>query len=484
MILTQTSVSQVTSADHSQEGGCKRRFWFERVHDMRAEMDNARSDGGKGHELIKRYLRTGEAPAKRVKMGKHVTALILKGSFLPALGDDLIVETRFDGSSEMFKPVLDAEGKPVLDEEGQPKREWIPMNPAETYWLAGLPWDGAIDLTYRRGDIPTVVDWKFSSDIEAYAKRGEDLIKTVQMPIYVASQIPYWPDASRFEIAHGYVARSGIKSFIRRAIVTLDQVREREAQISTVVEEMKVVAGATSQDDVPFNRRACHSWMGCPQQHHCNAFRRNLLDLTPEEQALLNGDASAVPALDDGLEDLPPLDDAPEAPPPVDPAIAAKAAAKAKLLAELEALDAPPAPVAAAAKPAAKASRVPIVDVETPPAEAPGSAPVASAPAAAAPPPCPACGAVITAENGSKPESGLWQHVGCPKNAAAPAAKPAPKPRAPKAPPPAPAAATQPAAATPIPKVVSRTDGPGPTSITVTLEFSDAAELTAFFAGR
>lgn len=273
MRLEQLSVSQVESFDHSNRTGCARRWWFERVRGLKPEQDDAQSDGEAGHLLLATYFQTGKLPQGRVKMGKAVTAAILKGE-LPKPGPDMLIEERFDG-------------QPRLDSKG----EKVPLDVAETFHLGGLPWDGYIDLAYRRGDVPTILDHKFSSDIDAFAKPADGLIKTVQMPIYVLSQLPFWPDAKRWEIAHHNVSRVGTRSFIRSAIVGLDEVLERKAQIEAVVESMKVVAATDVESDVPANTKtACDAWNGCPHQSICKAYKeRNQVKFTSEEMALFNG---------------------------------------------------------------------------------------------------------------------------------------------------------------------------------------------------
>lgn len=391
------SVSQVEKFDAEQVGGCQRRWWFENVKGLKPDQIDAQSDGVKGHELLASWFERSEMPGRRVKMGKAVTAAILKGD-LPTPGPDMIVESRFDGS-----PKNNADGT------------WNPVNVADTLVIGGVPFDGFIDLAYRRGDVPIILDHKFSSDINAYGKQGDALIRTVQMPVYVLSQMPYWPDADRWEIKHHYLSRSGCQSFIRGAVVHVDQVLERKVEIEVLVSQMKAVAVVESQDEVPFNRRACHAWLGCPMQSNCHAYRKNQIMLTPDEQAMLEG--LDVPAMD-----LPPLEDEP-APVPV---VSAKAAAIAKAKADLAALELEETPPV----PAPKVRKI-VVEDKTTPDQIPDSAPVASAPAAVTIPPCAGCAAPLTADNSSRLQTGAFVHVGCPKNAA-PA--PLPKARPPKAP--------------------------------------------------
>lgn len=113
---------------------------------------------------------------------------------------------------------------------------------------------------------------------------------------------------------------------------------------------------------------------------------------------------------------------------------------EAALFADLDSVPVPaaePAPVAETPAPAPavgapkKRRAGQIVDMTGDAADAP----TASAPVPEAPPTC-ACGEKITADNGSKLQSGAWKHVGC-KLDAPPPAPAKPKKAAPAAPKPA-----------------------------------------------
>ena len=418
-VLVQTSVSEIESFDIDQEGGCPRRWWFERAMDLRAEQSKAQEEGEAGHAHLAHYFLTGERPRGRKLMGKAAMGAIVKGA-LPAPGDDLLVELRFSG-----QPKHDAAGN------------WIPLDEKETLHLAGVPLDGFIDLTFRRGPIPEVWDHKFftparpevSPDPYAWLKKPSQLIKTVQMPVYVISQIPFWPDAREWRLVHHCVSKKGVDSQIRSAVVTTDQVLERKAQIESVIERMKALAPVQSQEEVPFNRRSCHAWQGCPHQSICSTFKKE-----------------TVPAM--------PL-----------------SAAEDALFADIDFVDevaAPPPAPAAPPPPAAKPPRRNLI-TEAPPLEGepPAPEPVA-APAAPEVVTC-ACGEKITPENGSRLQSGGWKHIGC-KLDAPKVETPAPRARKPKTPPaePAPPPVVEPAAATApvnVPAIVPAAPAPAPVAV-------------------
>jgi PD-(D/E)XK nuclease superfamily len=408
-VIKQLSISQVEAFDHSQEGGCERKWFFDRAAGLKADQTAAQTEGEAGHALLAAYLSTGALPARRTLMGKAVTGAIVKGE-LPTPGPDLLVEERFDGQPK-FSNVCEC-GRP-LDAHGEgcpctePRARWVPLDVENTLTLAGIPFEGFIDLAFRRGDVPEIWDHKFFTparpdvdpDPYVWLKKPSELINTVQLPVYVLSQVPYWPDAKRWRIAHHYVSKKGVDSQIRPAIVTLDQVLERKATIEQMIERMKVVSEIpiTQQSEVPFNRRACDAWRGCPHQSICSAFKQEKpkVTLTPEEEAMFAG-----------------LDGVDVAPPPQ-----------------------PTAPVEIP-----KVRRMPMIDVPAPDAApAPVAAPVETDGGT-----CADCSAKITAENGAKMHDG-WRHIGCPAKAkpATPAAevaaeKPAPRARKPKTPAPTP----------------------------------------------
>lgn len=366
-VIQALSVSQAEKFDPAQTGGCPRRWWFEDVQGFRPEKTDALTDGDKGHQLLADYLRTGQPPEGRVKMGTAVRAAIAAGN-LPQPGPDLLVEQRFSG-----QPQRDGAGN------------WIAVDVKKTLWLGGLPWDGFIDIRYRRASA-TVWDHKFSSDIHKYAKPAERLILTVQMPVYCLDTLRLWPDAKHFELVHHYVARTGQDSLVRRQVVTLDQVLERKGQIEALVERMKQVARAERQDEVEFNRRSCDAYNGCPHQSRCRAFKEKQVMLTDAERSFFGADDVELPTDTNVV----------------------RAATQTK-----------PAEVVQYAKPGRVVDVGPGESEEDATARSQGlTPPTASAPAAQPPPAekptCGACGTALTAENGSQLRDGGWKHIGCP----------------------------------------------------------------------
>lgn len=279
------SASQAETYDPEQPGGCPRRWWLERVQGEPRPHRASAEDGTAGHALLAAYLR-GEALPKRARMLKAV-----KGALLwlpkPEAGLFWSVEARFDG-----QPSHAANG------------ERVQLNHERTLWLGGVPWDGYVDLRWYQDGTATVWDHKFSSDIDANAKPADALIRTIQMPVYALDSLRLWPEAERFRLVHLYISRRGMHSFVREQTVTREQLRSRGREISALVaRKIQETARATTQEDVPHNRKACDAYGGCPHQSICTAFRRKpVYELTEEEKALfgvvseVTGEKSKTPA--------------------------------------------------------------------------------------------------------------------------------------------------------------------------------------------
>lgn len=384
-VITRLSASQAETFDSAQVGGCPRRWYFEHVEGLeRPQSDAARDDGDAGHAHFAHYYRTGQRP-RRARMGKAVNGALDAGH-LPARDAGQLIESRFDG-----QPARGADG------------ERLPLRPSSTLWLGGVPWDGYVDLRFYRAGMITVLDHKFSSDIHAYAKPADELLSTVQMPVYALDSLRIWPNAQHIELVHHYVSRRGVDSFKRRQLVTTAQVHQRGVEIEALVVRMRAVTRAVSQDAVPFNLKSCDTWSGCPFQSRCTAFRgRFKMSLADEDLSWLV-EAVEGPAATEAQArvDL-------GKPPQVTP--------------EQETDDVP----ATLVENVTQALVTSAAHAETLAAEDPFAvfAPAASVPAAGAfvPPACTACGQELNGENGSR-KDGTWKHIGCPADA----------PRAPRA---------------------------------------------------
>lgn len=287
--LLQLSASQLDAFDPTQPGGCERRWWFDRAAGLRPEQTDQQSEGDAGHALLATYFRTGEKPKGRVKMGKAVMGAIVKGD-LPSPGPDLWVERRFDGGA-----MRDANGN------------WVDLNVAKTLVVAGVPFDGAIDLVSFRGELPEIIDHKFSSDIHVYSKTPSQLLLTNQMPLYALAVARLWHDGD-VKLTHHYVSKRGVDSKLVSVVAGLDDLAEARVRIEKLVGRIRLTAGAQNQDDVPANLakdgagklKACDAFNGCPHRGVCSAYRRRgIVNLSPDELAAfdaLDAMAASVPS--------------------------------------------------------------------------------------------------------------------------------------------------------------------------------------------
>lgn len=390
MILTALSASQAERFDPEQVGGCPRRWFLQNVERVPVpEPEGSKLDGHAGHALFAMHYR-GEDLPKRHRTLKAVRGALAVGH-LPAREPGQLVESRFDGQA-----ARDANG------------ERVQLDTTRTLWIGGVPWDGYIDLRFYRDGMITVLDHKFSSDIHAYAKAAEALIDTVQMPVYALDSLRLWPEAQHVELVHHYVSRKGVDSFLRRQVVSVERVRQRGRQIAALVERMKATAAASSAEDVPGNRKACHTWSGCPFQSRCTEFKEKpKMELDKDELSWLEGLGGEVK----------------EKPTPMAVVAEARDVVNAELKeAAAEFVKSPViGPEADAATELEIASAGGALDPDDDPFAV--FAPKSSVPQEqpAPPPSCPDCSTELNAENGSQ-RDGKWIHVGCPAKSAPSAA--------------------------------------------------------------
>jgi hypothetical protein len=381
--LRALSASQAEEFDPSQVGGCQRRWYLHRVVGLEVPRSgNAQEDGDAGHAHFARYYTTGELPG-RARMGKAVRGAIAKGELPPRVPGQL-VESRFDG-----QPSRDATGQRV------------PLRTESTLWLGGLPWDGYVDLRYLSGEVVTVLDHKFSSDIHAYAKPDDGLLSTIQMPVYALDSLRIWPNARGVRLVHHYVSRRGVESFLRSQVLSVEWIQKRGEEIAGLVSEMLAVSRAMSAEHVPGNRKSCHTWSGCPFQSRCTAFKeRPKMNLDKDEEAWLGvfSEANGTPKVSAPVAASCALcGDAPDHPHGECSAFPNKSEDAARHHAELIAAD-----TAVGSPPSADDPFAVFAPEASVPAEQPAAAPT-----------CPDCGTELTAENGSQ-RDGKWTHVRCP----------------------------------------------------------------------
>lgn len=299
------SVSQIVTFDANQEGGCPRRWAFDKkkIFGGKKEPESEAQRKGKvGARILAHYLKTGEdcLPAE-LRAGKH---------FLPKPGADLEVEQEL-GDLERAVKMRDA----LLSGAEMPQtwRERMPVEIEKSVGLVaeGIPFTGAADVRHFRGEYVTtagilvkedagkivgeVGDHKMTSRISDYVSRkGEGKVypgnaKTVEQ----ISNHPQWlaygvhmanrhPDLTHERLsAFYYQTKHGIAAEKRTILLEVGEVRERWARrVLPVVREMVHVAKAKKISEVPHNLRSCIQFnKPCPHSEYCDRPKGDIFDL-------------------------------------------------------------------------------------------------------------------------------------------------------------------------------------------------------------
>jgi hypothetical protein len=256
-VIKRLSVSQVTSFDPREFGGCNRRWFFNKVEHRKEPGTKAKDTGDAAHGRLKHFLSTGEDvldPRERVG-----------GRFLPARLPDALDFQRLHVEGTLENMGLESHG--------------IPFFGAIDYWhTRGVFIDENGELQ-READLSTaeVGDHKTTSDIALYSKAGEDLPGTVQMSGYAEALRRSLPWLKYVRVSHNYYQTKGARLAVKRtAIRPVDFYAENwEKRIGKTVLEMKQVARETDPTKVNANEASCDAWRGCPHKASgaCNVKR-------------------------------------------------------------------------------------------------------------------------------------------------------------------------------------------------------------------
>lgn len=237
--LARTSVSQMQKAD-----GCLRQWRLNKVEGLPDKPPGAgQRRGTAGHRRIERFL-GGEG--KQVL--DHLELVGVQKGLIPEPGSDLFVEHPFH--VEGARPVLHA-----LD----------------------IPLTGFIDLVNPRGDVISVVDWKFKKPWNG--KLGFDAAD-LEDPSHEAGiqMLGYGAWVNRMFVHEEHVRLSHVtfqtegRADVREAAVTLslDTVIERWDIISQrIIPRMKAAVLAPHALDVEPNESLCEKYGGCPYKSTC-----------------------------------------------------------------------------------------------------------------------------------------------------------------------------------------------------------------------
>lgn len=269
------SVSSIEKGDSSKPTGCLRKWWYQYLGGLKEEGSDAMAKGERLHAEIAHYLTTGEnILSSQVMAGLHM---------IPEPGDDLLVE-------HDIVPVMP---------NGKSGIEIAPLR------ANGVPIVGAIDLIHKRGTNKgtdnieemydpkgtiEVIDWKSCRTL-ANAKRGSELLKSIQMAGYGKYIFETNPQAELVRLSHGYFPSQGVpkKTTIR---VDRDQIDKAWEHANRVASSIGDAAKETNPDLVEANTEACISYgRECPAISVCEAAKSrntNKFTLIPAESLTKN----------------------------------------------------------------------------------------------------------------------------------------------------------------------------------------------------
>lgn len=396
-VINALSVSQLKTAHL-----CLLQWYFAKVLRLPGKTFKALDVGTAMHARLEAYLLTGvDALGDIERPGKK---------YLPLPGPDprLLIEHRFDG---------------------QPKG--APFNPKTALLrAASVPLDGYIDFVNTRMlesggraypdaaeiDAPGTLelgDHKSSKDVPRYGSTVDqlgdpDADHGIQMIGYGEwGRLRFGSLVKRVRLTHVTYSTSVRDARRVSVVLDVDQIQIRWLTVNRIASSMVEAAKLTDPKQVPYNKRSCEAFGGCPYRAICPS---TSLSVVPANSMFAKESTMSNSLLDDlGLGPAPVAPTAPAIPAPVasspvqaSPVQASPPADYAAFLAWQKAEAAKAAPVQAAPP------KIAITEVQDDPK-------------------CTDCGAVLNAQNGSKSASG-WKHIGCPAKAAlqAPVAPQAP----------------------------------------------------------
>lgn len=232
------SPSQIVKAN-PDEGGCLRRWFYQKVLHIKEPRTKSAETGVKGHSQIERYLKTGEK-----LLGPYAMAGF---RYMPRPGPDLLVEHSID----------------------------------DTMTLCGIPLIGKMDLFHRRGRTMTeqglvvepntveVTDWKFTGRLDLM-KSGTEVGRATPMLAYGEWISRLW-NPERVRLSYVYFGTKKRHAEKRTIILPRDEIANRWKKVEPFVLTMQHAAKAACADDVEPNINACDSFGGCPHREVCSA---------------------------------------------------------------------------------------------------------------------------------------------------------------------------------------------------------------------
>ena len=238
--ILRLSASQIKSFDNTQDGGCARKWHYDKVQHIPQPERTFLRLGSDTDKIVERYVLTGEdALTPIARAGKHLIH-------------------RAEGGIHVQRPLtaLKFQGIPIIGFMDQENTSGFWINP-----------EGEL-LPQPSGEME-VNDWKTTGDMK-WAKTGPGLLHDVQMPVYGLEEIDTSPWIERVRLSHTYFQTRGPKHAEKRTIlVDRQQLEERRIELDSVVATMVDVARETDIEKIEFNPHACRAYGGCPYMDRC-----------------------------------------------------------------------------------------------------------------------------------------------------------------------------------------------------------------------
>ncbi len=246
-VLQYVSPTQIEKFNPDAEGGCPRKWAFEKIARLKPKMTAARDDGIQGHGRIEHHLKTGEMCLTSIELAGKI--------WIPP-------------------PLTVAPGTLLVEREIKPQDE-------DAIKVAGLPMVQKIDclngsgiyVTPQGESVPTdlveVIDWKFSGEPRKWAKSADVLREALPMNAYAAWALARLPQFDRVRVSHVNFATKKRDAFKVAAVITAEEVFQRMRAIEPVVERMKLAASLTDPNDLEPNWNSCGAFGGCSFQNEC-----------------------------------------------------------------------------------------------------------------------------------------------------------------------------------------------------------------------
>ncbi len=294
-VIQHLSVSQLNSFNPEEDGGCNLRWMYAKVLGKKEPEHDFNVLGTQVHNQQKHFLTTGEDVLGEIaRAGLHL---------LPRKDSALRVEW---GLHDKPQPV---------DKSGKAVNYFPPQESLVT--AAGVKLIGFIDLIDPRPDhiLPDgsiihepgtveVIDHKTTSGFK-WAKEGEKLIYTSQMPGYGMFVAAKYPWAKQVRLSHIYYLTKGAPEAKKKThVFSMDEIKRRwHSVVEPMAENMKAVAALKDEHEVEGNLNACEAFRGCAHKAYCHTYKNQsalkrikmgLLKSRNAAPAAVNGSAAAT----------------------------------------------------------------------------------------------------------------------------------------------------------------------------------------------